>query len=153
MAPTVFGAIFEADITPQSAIWRSQSRGIIIIIIIIILLFRATPTACESSQASGPTGATATPDPSCICNLHHSSQQGWILNPLSQARDQTHFLRDTCRVPNPLSGNGNSSVKFHFRIKTNILISIHPKSCTGQVATRQLLSFEIQIWVSRTFIC
>ena len=35
--------------------------------------------------------ATATPDPShvCnhICNLHHSSWQRWIHNPLSKARD------------------------------------------------------------------
>ena len=27
--------------------------------------------------------ATATPDPSCICDLHHSSQHHQILNPLS----------------------------------------------------------------------
>ena len=31
--------------------------------------------------------ATATPDPSLNCELHHSSQQHWILNPLSEARD------------------------------------------------------------------
>ena len=31
--------------------------------------------------------ATATPDPSCICDLYHSSQQRRILNPLSEARD------------------------------------------------------------------
>ena len=29
--------------------------------------------------------ATATQDPSCFCDLHHSSQQSWILNPLSEA--------------------------------------------------------------------
>ena len=33
------------------------------------------------------TTATATQDPSCVCDLHHSSQQHWILNPLSKARD------------------------------------------------------------------
>ena len=33
------------------------------------------------------TTATATQDPSLICNLYHSSQQRWILNPLSEARD------------------------------------------------------------------
>ena len=33
--------------------------------------------------------ATATPDPSCVCNLHHSSPQCWILNPWSKARDRT----------------------------------------------------------------
>ena len=31
--------------------------------------------------------AIATPDPSHICNLHHSSRQCQILNPLSEARD------------------------------------------------------------------
>ena len=36
--------------------------------------------------------ATAMPDLSCACNLHHSSQQHWILNPLSKARDWTRNL-------------------------------------------------------------
>ena len=40
-------------------------------------------------QLAAYTTATATQDPSRICNLHHSSQQRWILNPLSMARDQT----------------------------------------------------------------
>ena len=31
--------------------------------------------------------ATATRDPSRVCNLHHSSWQRWTLNPLSKARD------------------------------------------------------------------
>ena len=35
------------------------------------------------------TRATATPDPNCICDLHHRSQQRRILNPLSKARDRT----------------------------------------------------------------
>ena len=39
--------------------------------------------------------ATATQNPSLICNLYHSSQQHWILNSLSEARDQTHILMDT----------------------------------------------------------
>ena len=39
--------------------------------------------------------ATATWDPSHFCNLHHSSQQHWILNQLSKARDQTRILMDT----------------------------------------------------------
>ena len=32
---------------------------------------------------------TATPDPSCGCDLHHSSRQRWILNPLSETRVRT----------------------------------------------------------------
>ena len=34
--------------------------------------------------------ATATPDPSYICDLHHSSQQRQIVNPLSEAKDRIH---------------------------------------------------------------
>ena len=52
--------------------------------------------------------ATAVQDPSCVCNLHHRSQQLWILNPLSKARDGTHILMDTSHVLKPLSQNGNS---------------------------------------------
>ena len=40
------------------------------------------------------TTATAAPDTSGICNLHHSSWQCQILNSLSEARDQTHILMD-----------------------------------------------------------
>ena len=44
------------------------------------------------------TTATATPDASHICDLHHSSWHHRILNTLSEARDQTHILMDTSRV-------------------------------------------------------
>ena len=36
--------------------------------------------------------ATAMPDLSPVCNLHHSSGQCWILNPLSKAGDGTRNL-------------------------------------------------------------
>ena len=39
-----------------------------------------------------PAYATASQDPSPVCDLHHSSRQGQILNPLSLARDRTHNL-------------------------------------------------------------
>ena len=38
------------------------------------------------------TTATAMPDLSHICDLHHSSWQHQILNPLIKLRDQTHNL-------------------------------------------------------------
>ena len=38
-------------------------------------------------QLPAYTPATATWDPSCVCDLQHSSQQRQILNPLSEARD------------------------------------------------------------------
>ena len=45
-------------------------------------------------QLPAYTTVTATQDPSHICNLHHSSQQRWILNSLSEARDGTCILMD-----------------------------------------------------------
>ena len=42
-------------------------------------------------QLPAYTTATATRDLSCVWELHHSSQQGWIINPLSKARDGTHI--------------------------------------------------------------
>ena len=38
------------------------------------------------------TTAIATADPSQVCNLYHSSWQCQVLNPLSEARDQTQNL-------------------------------------------------------------
>ena len=66
-------------------------------------LFRATPAAYGSSQARGLIGTTAASlhhshsmwDLSRVCDLHHSSQQRQILNPLSKARGQTLILMDT----------------------------------------------------------
>ena len=44
------------------------------------------------------TTAIATWDPSRICDLHHSLWQHQILNPLSEARDQTRILMDTSHI-------------------------------------------------------
>ena len=65
---------------------------------------RAAPAAYGGSQARSPIGdtayttATPTPDPSCVCDLHHRSQQCQILNPLSKDRDQTCILMDTRQI-------------------------------------------------------
>ena len=69
------------------------------------LIFRAIPPAYRSSQARGWIRATASglhhshSNTKQICDLHHSSWQCQILNPLSGARDWTHVLMDTSRVP------------------------------------------------------
>ena len=60
----------------------------------------AEPVAYGSSQARVESElqlmayATATWDLRHTCNLHHSSRQRQILNPLSMARDQTLILMD-----------------------------------------------------------
>ena len=64
--------------------------------------FRATPMVYGSSQSMGQIGAaaaslataTAMPNPSHVCELHHSSQQCQILNQLRRARDKTCILMD-----------------------------------------------------------
>ena len=54
-------------------------------------------------QLQAYTTATATPDPSHICNVCCSLQPHRILNPPSKARDQSHILMDTSWVLNLLS--------------------------------------------------
>ena len=44
------------------------------------------------------TTATAMHDLSHICDLHNSSWQGWILKPLSKARDWIYILMDISQV-------------------------------------------------------
>ena len=44
------------------------------------------------------TTATAMPDLSHVCNLHHSSRQRQILNPRSEVRDWTLVLMDASQV-------------------------------------------------------
>ena len=61
-------------------------------------------------QPPAYTTAAATPDPSHICNLSCRLRQCWILNPLSEARDQTDILMDAMGVLNLLSPHGNSTI-------------------------------------------
>ena len=58
-------------------------------------------------QLPAYTTASAMPDLSHICDLHHSSQHR-ILNPLNETRDHTHILMDTSWVLNPLSHKRSS---------------------------------------------
>ena len=80
------------------------------LLLLFCFVFRVAPVAYESSQARGQIraidAATATPNSSHVC--YHGSQQSWILNLLSEARNQTHILMDTSQVCNVLSYKGNS---------------------------------------------
>ena len=48
------------------------------------------------------TTATVMPDPSRVCDLHHSSWKCQILNTLCRVKDQTRIFMDTSQVLNPL---------------------------------------------------
>ena len=77
---------------------------ILIFLIFYFLLFKAAPAAYGNSQARGRiratayATATAIPDPSYVCDLHHSSWQCRILNPLSEAGDGTCNLMAPSRI-------------------------------------------------------
>ena len=57
----------------------------------VFRLLMALRRAYGGSQAGGRIGAGA-------AGLHYSPQQHWILNPLSEARDRTFVLMDTCQI-------------------------------------------------------
>ena len=59
------------------------------------------------------TTATAMPDLSLICDLHHSSQHRRILNPLSEARDQSYVLMGTSWVHFHCTAMGTSCVSVY----------------------------------------
>ena len=93
--------------------WNSISRTskscvcVCMSVFFFFFLFMATPAHMEvpglgvESQLQLPayTTAVATPDLSCICDLHHSLWQCQILNAMSEARDQTHSLTETTLGP------------------------------------------------------
>ena len=67
--------------------------------------------------------ATAPQHPSHICNLHHSSQQCWSLNPLSEARDGTGILMDASGVHYHWATSGTPNVGHIFNCVTVIFFS------------------------------
>ena len=82
------------------------------------LLFSATPLAHGSSQARGQIRAAAAShscshsDSRHIFDLYHSSRQHQILDPRSEARDQTYILMDTSWVCYHWATTGTPAVKF-----------------------------------------
>ena len=82
--------------------------GDILIHFSFVLLFTAAPKAFGSSQARSPVRAAAAGLHHSHSNLHRSSRQHWILNPLSKARDQTCVLMDTNQVHNLPDRMGDS---------------------------------------------
>ena len=111
-----------------SCVWVFVGFCAFCFFVFLFFLFRAAPEAYGSSQAKGQiravaaayTAATATPDLNHVCNLRHGSQQRWILNPLSKARDRTCTLMGSSWALTLLSHNGISI--YH-------VVQIHPNYC------------------------
>ena len=78
---------------------------LVCLFVLFCFVFTATHVPYGSSWAKGQVGAaparllqitaTATPEPSHLCDLSYSLWQCWILNPVNKARDQTRILMDT----------------------------------------------------------
>ena len=101
------------------------------------LLFKATPAA-YGSQARGqirlPAYATATamPDLSRVCDLHHRSCQRQIPNPLGKARDGNHVFIDTSWIHFHCTTTGTPNTE-------GIFFNCFPKSLSIQWYKRPLV--------------
>ena len=99
---------------------RSEVRFVVLLLLlfylVVCLFLGLNPEPMEAPrlgvksepQLPAYAAATATPDLSRLCNLHHSSRQRQIPDPLSEARDGTRILLDARPVHNPLNHKGNS---------------------------------------------
>ena len=83
--------------------------------------------------------ATETQNPSLICELHHSSQQRRIPNPLGKAGDRTCGLLDPSQDCSPLSHEGNFLT---FRVLKNFIWSL-PK---GQAQAQAIRKGSLLQW-------
>ena len=58
------------------------------------------------------------------CDLYHSSQQCWILNPLSKARDQTCILMSTSQIRFHWASTGTPIIFFLMLLWINRIVSL-----------------------------
>ena len=75
-------------------------------------------------QPPAYTTATATPDPRHICDLHHSSWQCRILDPLIKARDRTHYLMVPSWIRFHCATKGTPNFIFLFVIEVQLTYSV-----------------------------
>ena len=104
--------IFSPAITPRlylpHSLYRCSCQGFIYLFIGLHPWHMEVPRVGAESELQLQAYTRATPpDLSHISHLSCSLWQHQILNPLSEARDQTRIFMDTSWVLNPLSHNGS----------------------------------------------
>ena len=100
------------------------------------------PRLGVKSEQQLPATAPAMPDLNPVFDLHHSSQQHQILNPLTEARVQTRILMDTSWVHDLPSHNGNSKKIFNKQVsprKQNIFILLLYSSETSKMKRKKFV--------------
>ena len=110
--------------------YKKERNATFLFLFLFFCLFRAAPMAYGGFQARGLIGAVATglyhsqatSDLSHVCDLHHSSQQRQILNPLSEARDLTCNLMVPSWIHFRCVITGTPSLFFFFFFKNEILL-------------------------------
>ena len=77
-----------------------------------------------------PATATAMPDHSLFCNLHCSSWQCWIFNPLSEARDRTCIFMDTGWIHFRYTTTGTPQLYFNsFKSTATLFHGLYSLKC------------------------
>ena len=91
--------------------------------------------------------ATAMPDPSRVCGLHHSLWQRRILNPLSEARNQTCLLMDTGQIPFGCATTKTSTLSyFKFLPAVYESSSCSPSSLTPDADCFWIWVILVDVW-------
>ena len=119
-----------------------------------VLFFRATLVAYGSSKARGRIRATAAR--LCHSNMacepcpqpHHSSQQPWIPNLLSKARDQSCILMDTSHINFCCTTMGTPSLSLSQVIHSGETSCYVLSKPLGGPASRELRTQTNSPWVS-----
>ena len=87
----------------------------------------------------------AMPNPSHVCDLHHSSQQLWILNPLGEAQDPLGVLMDTSPVCYSWATTGTLILLISFWESTQYNLILHPLMwMKGTILTHSHHTFTIR---------
>ena len=88
--------------------------------------------------------ASAAPDPSRICNRHHSSRQCWILNPRREARGRTCVLMDASQIcfrRAPTGAPGGHFKVLNLRIWLNPLLTLHDEKTENRSTSASSANF------------
>ena len=97
--------------------------------------------------------AIAMPDLSCVCDLHHSSQQHQLLNPLSKARGQTCNLMVPSRIYSSCTTMGTPSFILNsFKTTISGAVFVKNPSSLFYLNVCDGMKFRFKYWHAKSVI-